>query len=257
MANQKILEINNLTVSYINNTSNINILENLNLTINRGETHVIMGPNGAGKSTLANVLSKHPDYKIITGQIKYLGKNLENYTPELCAQHGMFLSFQNPIAIPGVSNIQFLKAALNSIRKFNKQPILDAMDFLELVKQKLKLLSMPEEFLYRPINEDFSGGEKKRNEILQMMLLEPTLMILDEIDSGLDIDALQIIANGIQTIKNTNNAILLITHYERILKYIKPDIVHILANKKINISGDHTLVKKLEQQGYGWLQNNK
>lgn len=256
MVKQQILEINNLTVSYINNINNFNILENLNLTIKPGETHVIMGPNGAGKSTLANVLIKRPDYKIITGNIKYLGKDIKDYTPELCAQHGMFLSFQHPIAIPGVSNIQFLKTSLNSVRKFNNQPPLDAIDFLDLIKQKLKLLNIPEEFLYRSINEDFSGGEKKRNEVLQMMLLEPTLIILDEIDSGLDIDALQTIAKNIQSIKNANNAILLITHYERILKYIKPDVVHILANKTINVSGDHNLVQKLEQQGYSWIQNN-
>ena len=254
MAKQQILEINNLTVSYINNnTNNFNILENLNLTIKPGETHVIMGPNGAGKSTLANVLIKHPDYKIITGNIKYLGKDIKDYTPELCAQHGMFLSFQHPIAIPGVSNIQFLKTSLNSVRKFNNQPPLDAIDFLALIKQKLKLLNIPEEFLYRSINEDFSGGEKKRNEILQMMLLEPKLAILDEIDSGLDIDSLKIVAQGIKTAKKKDTAILLITHYQRILKYIEPNFVHILTNKKISMSGDKKLVKKLEAQGYAWL----
>lgn len=264
MKQHKILEIKDLTVSYINkknnNKPNIKentiILENLNLTIHSGEIHVIMGPNGAGKSTLANVLSKHPDYNIISGQINYLGHDIATYTPELCAQHGIFLSFQNPISIPGVSSIQFLKSSLNAIRKFNNQKPLDAMDFLALVKQKLQFLNIPEEFLYRSINEDFSGGEKKRNEILQMMLLEPKLAILDEIDSGLDIDALQIVSKGIMSVKTANNAILLITHYERILKYIKPDAVHILTNKKISMSGDHTLAEQLEQKGYGWLHAN-
>jgi len=229
------------------------ILENINLTINPGETHVIMGPNGSGKSTLANVLAKHPDYKVVNGHIKYLGENLANYTPELCAQKGIFLSFQNPIAIPGVSNMQFLKASLNAIKKFRGEKPIDAIDFLNLVKQKIQDLQITEELLYRSINDDFSGGEKKRNEILQMTLLQPTLAILDEIDSGLDIDALQLVANGINTIKTSNNALLLITHYQRILKYIQPDRVHILTNKKISLSGDHTLAEKLEAEGYNWL----
>ena len=211
-----ILEIKDLAVTYVNSMqpekSGKIILENINLTINPGETHVIMGPNGSGKSTLANVLAKHPDYKVVNGHIKYLGENLANYTPELCAQKGIFLSFQNPIAIPGVSNMQFLKASLNAIKKFRGEKPIDAIDFLNLVKQKIQDLQITEELLYRSINDDFSGGEKKRNEILQMTLLQPTLAILDEIDSGLDIDALQLVANGINTIKTSNNALLLITH---------------------------------------------
>ena len=254
-----LLEIKDLSVTYTNNIlpeqSGKLILENLNLIINAGETHVIMGPNGAGKSTLANILTKHPDYKIINGYIKYLGEDLVNHTPELCAQQGIFLSFQNPVAIPGVSNMQFLKTSLNAIKKFKKEKTLDAIDFLNLVKQKIQILNIPEEFLYRAINDDFSGGEKKRNEILQLILLQPKLAILDEIDSGLDIDALQIVANGIKSAKTSHNAILLITHYQRILKYIEPDVVHILTNKKISMSGDHTLAEKLEAQGYNWLHS--
>lgn len=229
------------------------ILENLNLTINPGEIHVIMGPNGAGKSTLAQVLARHPDYEISNGEINYLGNNLNELDASNCAQLGIFLSFQNPIAIPGVSNLQFLKTSLNAIRKSQQLPPIDAIDFLNLVKQKIKLLDMQEEFLYRSINEDFSGGEKKRNEILQMLLLNPKLVILDEIDSGLDIDALKKISTAINSHANENNAILLITHYQRILNYIHPDAVHILSHKKIIHSGDHTLVKKLEQEGYSSL----
>lgn len=233
------------------------ILENLNLTINPGEIHVIMGPNGAGKSTLAQVLAKHPDYEILNGEINYLGTNLNELDPSSCAQLGIFLSFQNPIAIPGVSNLQFLKTSLNAIRKYQQLSPIDAIDFLNLVKQKIKLLGMQEEFLYRSINEDFSGGEKKRNEILQMLLLAPKLAILDEIDSGLDIDALKTLSLAIKSTLNKNNAILLITHYQRILNYIHPDVVHILSHKKIIHSGDHTLVKKLEQEGYTWLKDNR
>jgi Fe-S cluster assembly ATP-binding protein len=244
-----LLEIKDLTVARDNKI----ILENLNLIINPGEIHVIMGPNGAGKSTLANVLVKHPDYNIINGYIKFLDNDLKTFTPELCAKHGIFLSFQNPIAIPGVSNMQFLKASVNAINKFHNKKPLDAIDFLTLVRQKINALGIKEEFLYRAINQDFSGGEKKRNEILQMMLLEPKLSILDEIDSGLDIDALQIVTNGIKSVKNSNNSIVIITHYQRILKYIQPDFVHILTNKKISMSGDYTLAEKLETDGYSWL----
>lgn len=244
-----LLEIKDLTVARENKI----ILENLNLIINPGEIHVIMGPNGAGKSTLANVLVNHPDYNIINGYIKFLDNDLKTLTPELCAKHGIFLSFQNPIAIPGVSNMQFLKASVNAINKFHNKKPLDAVDFLTLIREKIKFLGIKEEFLYRAINQDFSGGEKKRNEILQMMLLEPKLSILDEIDSGLDIDALQIVTNGIKSVKNSNNSILIITHYQRILKYIQPDFVHILTNKKISMSGDYTLAEKLETDGYSWL----
>lgn len=262
---EPLLEINNLTVTFNNNNAknkqfiepiiNKTILENLNLTIYPGEIHVIMGPNGAGKSTLANVLAKHPDYVIVDGSIKYCGENLTNLSPETCAQKGIFLSFQNPVAIPGVSNMQFLKTSLNAIRKSKGLKSLDAIDFLNLVKQKINFLHINEDFLYRSINEDFSGGEKKRNEILQMMLLEPKLAILDEIDSGLDIDSLQTVAHSIQSTKTKDTAILLITHYQRILKYIKPDVVHILTDKKIIMSGNKQLVKKLEAQGYSWLKS--
>ncbi len=261
---EPLLEIKNLTVASRNNlktnpsnktSENKIILENLNLTIYPGEIHVIMGPNGAGKSTLANVLVAHPDYTIMDGYIKYLGEDLANLPPDLCAQKGIFLSFQNPIAIPGVSNLQFLKTSLNAIRLSRGEKPLDAIDFLNIIKQKIELLQIPEEFLYRSINEDFSGGEKKRNEILQMMLLQPKLAIFDEIDSGLDIDALQIVANGIKSTMAKDTAVLLITHYQRILKYIKPNIIHILTNKKISISGDQKLVKKLEAEGYSWLKS--
>lgn len=253
---KSLLEINNLTVIFNKNNiiTNKTILENLNLTIYPGEVHVIMGPNGAGKSTLANVLAKHPDYSIIAGSIKYCDEDLVNLTPDACAKKGIFLSFQNPVAIPGVSNLQFLKTALNAIRKSRDLKSLDAIDFLNLVKQKIKLLDISEEFLYRAINDNFSGGEKKRNEILQMILLEPKLAILDEIDSGLDIDSLQTVANSINATKTKDTAILLITHYQRILKYIKPDVVHILTDKKISISGNQQLVKKLEAKGYSWLK---
>lgn len=266
-----LLSIDNLTVksvsvshqqfqksSFSNNDGKQNsfdkvILENLNLNIYPGETHVIMGPNGAGKSTLAKVLARHSDYEIITGNIIYLDQKMNEFTPYDCAIKGIFLSFQHPISIPGVSNIQFLKSSLNSIRRSQQKKPLDAMEFSSLAKEKMKKLQIPEEFLYRSVNEDFSGGEKKRNEILQMLLLDPKLIILDEIDSGLDIDALKIIANGIQEIKNQNNSILLITHYNRILNYIKPDFVHILAHKKIILSGGMDLAEKLESHGYGFL----
>lgn len=242
-------------ISFKTKTDQI-ILENLNLTIYPGEIHVIMGPNGAGKSTLAQVLARNPDYTITNGEINFLGTNVNQLEPSSCAQLGIFVSFQNPIAIPGVSNLQFLKTSLNSIRKAQQLPPIDAVDFLSLVKQKIKLLDIQEEFLYRSLNEDFSGGEKKRNEILQMLLLNPKLVILDEIDSGLDIDALKKVSIAINSHLNSNNAILLITHYQRILNYIHPNTVHILSHKKIIHSGDYTLVKKLEQEGYTWLQNN-
>lgn len=273
-----LLQINDLTViAKTNKSHNINncveyhkqqsnqsqtltptktILENLNLNIYPGEIHVIMGPNGAGKSTLAQILVNHPDYLVAQGSINYLGEDLANLTPSDCASKGIFLSFQHPIAIPGVSNLQFLKTSLNAINKTKNLPLVDAIDFLNLVKQKMQELQIPEEFLYRSINEDFSGGEKKRNEILQMLLLSPTLIILDEIDSGLDMDALKLIANSIKNQLNSNNAVLIITHYQRILDYLKPDLVHILLNKKIVASGDYTLVAKLEQQGYSYFSQN-
>lgn len=257
-----LLHIKNLTVQAkikdLQNSNEINkiILQNLNLTINPGEIHVIMGPNGAGKSTLAHVLTRHPNYEILDGEINYLGTNLNKLDPVNCAELGIFVSFQNPVTIPGVSNLQFLKTSLNAIRKFQQLPPIDAMDFLNLVKQKINLLGIQEEFLYRSVNEGFSGGEKKRNEILQLLLLKPKLAILDEIDSGLDIDALKTISHAIKTTLQPYNAILLITHYQRILDYICPDKVHILNHKRIIYSGDHTLVKKLEKEGYSFFSHN-
>jgi Fe-S cluster assembly ATP-binding protein len=228
------------------------ILENLNLTMYPGEIHAIMGPNGAGKSTLANVLARNAEYKIVQGSITYLGEDLTQFSPEECARKGIFLSFQNPTTIPGVSNIQFLRNALNAIRSSNTVKPVDTINFVKLAKEKMKLLQIPEEFLYRSVNEDFSGGEKKRNEILQLILLEPKLAILDEIDSGLDIDGLNTIATALKEVKK-NTAILLITHYNRILDYLEPDFVHILTNKKISLSGNIELGKKLESTGYALI----
>ncbi len=233
------------------------ILKDLNLEVRRGEIHAIMGPNGAGKTTLANVLAAKPGYTVTQGDILFLGESLLGLTPEQCAWKGIFLGFQYPIAIPGVSNIQFLKSAVNAVRQQQAKPPLDAMDFLKIVKEKMAILEMPEALLYRALNDGFSGGEKKRNEILQMSLLEPTLAILDETDSGLDIDALKMVALGINQLKSADKAIILITHYQRLLDYIEPDFVHVLSDGKIIHSGDKTLGLTLESKGYTWLNNQE
>lgn len=229
------------------------ILRGINLQVKPGEVHAIMGPNGSGKSTLASILAGHEGYQVAQGDILYLGKNLLELTPEQRAIQGLFLAFQYPVEIPGVNNIYFLKTALNSIRKNAEQPELDAMDFLTLVKEKMKLLEMDERFLKRAVNEGFSGGEKKRNEMLQMMVLEPRLAILDETDSGLDIDSLQIVSKGVNYLRDVNRSFILVTHYQRLLEYIKPDFVHVLMGGRIVKSGDYQLALELEQKGYGWL----
>lgn len=229
------------------------ILKGINLSVNAGEVHAIMGPNGSGKSTLSKVLAGHPAYEVQSGSVTYLGDDLLPLTPEKRAQAGVFLSFQYPVEIPGVTNINFLKAAVNSVRKGQGVNPLDAIDFLSFIREKCKLLDMDESFLYRSINEGFSGGEKKRNEILQLLALEPRLAILDETDSGLDIDALQVIARGVNSMRSPKRAIILVTHYQRLLDYIEPDFIHVLVNGQIVRSGDKTLAHELEEKGYGWL----
>lgn len=243
------LSIKNLMVQ-VNNKA---LLRGVNLQINPGEIHAIMGPNGSGKSTLANVLAGRGNYLLTQGEIRYLDQDLLALAPELRAQAGLFLAFQYPVEIPGVSNIYLLRASLNAIRKARGDAELDAMDFLKLVKEKLAYVEMDQDFLYRSVNAGFSGGEKKRNEILQMILLEPTLAILDETDSGLDIDALKIVANGINSLRSAERSIVLITHYQRLLDYVKPDHVHILAEGKIIRSGDFSLAQTLEKEGYSTI----
>ena len=229
------------------------ILKGIDLEVSAGEVHAIMGPNGSGKSTLANVLAGRENYTVTGGEVIYQGRDLLALAPEDRAREGVFLAFQYPVEIPGVSNIYLLKAALNAIRKHRGEPELDAMDFLALVKDKIALVEMREELLYRSVNEGFSGGEKKRNEILQMAVLEPKLAILDETDSGLDIDALQAVASGVNALRSQERAIILVTHYQRLLNYIEPDHVHVLAGGRIMKSGDKGLAHELERQGYGWI----
>jgi len=230
------------------------ILKGLNLQINPGEVHAVMGPNGAGKSTLSNVLSGKPGYNITEGKVTYMGQDLLAMDPEIRAREGVFQAFQYPVEIPGVSNIYLLKAALNSIRKHQGLDEVDAMDFLTMVKDKIKLLQMDEKFLYRAVNEGFSGGEKKRNEILQAAILEPKLCVLDETDSGLDIDALKIVAEGINSLRSPDRSFLMITHYQRLLDYVEPDFVHVLADGKIVKSGGPELALELESKGYHWVE---
>lgn len=243
------LSIRDLCVSVENKP----VLNGINLQVNAGEVHAIMGPNGSGKSTLSKVLAGHPSYKVTQGQVDYFGQDLLSLAPQLRAQAGVFLSFQYPIEVPGVTNINFLKAAVNAVRQGQSKPTLDAMEFLSFIRERCALLDMDESFLYRGINEGFSGGEKKRNEILQMTALEPKLAILDETDSGLDIDALRVIAHGVNTMRTPERAIILVTHYQRLLDYIEPDRVHVLANGRIIRSGDKTLALELEEKGYTWL----
>jgi Fe-S cluster assembly ATP-binding protein len=226
------------------------ILKGLNLTIKPGEVHAIMGPNGAGKSTLANVLSGRDGYEVTQGSINFKGQSLLDMNIDIRAREGLFLAFQYPVEIPGVSNMSFLKAAMNAKRRHREQTEMDAMDFLSLIKTKAKQLQLNEEMLYRAVNEGFSGGEKKRNEVLQMLMLEPCLSILDETDSGLDIDALQIVAQGVNSLRANNRSFLVITHYQRLLNYIVPDYVHVLADGKIIKSGNKELALELEESGY-------
>lgn len=243
------LEIKNLHA----NVDGKEILRGINLTVNPGEVHAIMGPNGAGKSTLSNVLAGRDGYEVTEGEIIYKGENLLQLEPEERAQRGIFLAFQYPVEIPGVSNIYLLKAALNAVRKYQGLDELDAIDFLTLVRSKMELVKMDEQFLHRSVNEGFSGGEKKRNEILQMALLEPALAILDETDSGLDIDALRIVSEGVNALRAEDRSIVMITHYQRLLDYIVPDYVHVLSAGRIVKSGDKELAKELERSGYSWI----
>lgn len=244
------LEIKNLHVEVDHKP----ILRGVELNVGVGEVHAIMGPNGSGKSTLAQLLAGRENLTVSAGQVTYEGHNLLDMTPEERARNGVFLAFQYPVEVPGVSNIYLLKAGLNAIRKHRAQAELDAMDFLVLVKDKLALMEMDPSLLYRSVNEGFSGGEKKRNEILQMAVLEPRLAILDETDSGLDIDALKIVAKGISAMRSPDRAIILVTHYQRLLNYIEPDYVHVLAQGRIVKSGGPELARELERYGYGWIE---
>lgn len=230
------------------------ILNGISLTVNPGEVHAIMGPNGSGKSTLANVLSGRDGYEVVSGEVIYKDQNLLELEPEERAREGIFLAFQYPVEIPGVSNMQFLKASVDAVRKHRGQPELDAPAFMKLAREKCKSLSLNPDFLKRGVNEGFSGGEKKRNEILQMALLEPNLCLLDETDSGLDIDALQVAAEGVNALRDGQRSFILVTHYQRLLNYIVPDFVHVLAGGKIVKSGGRELALELEAKGYSWIQ---
>ncbi len=244
-----LLEATNLHVSVAGQP----ILKGLNLRIAAGEVAAIMGPNGSGKSTLANVIAGRPDYVITEGELRYQGSSLTDLEPEIRARRGVFLAFQYPVEIPGVSNMEFLKAALDAQRTARDEASLSTMEFMKTVRSVAASLDLNPEFLKRGVNEGFSGGEKKRNEILQLLMLQPTLAVLDETDSGLDIDALQTVAAGVNRFRSTDNGILLVTHYQRLLDYIKPDTVHVLADGRIVKSGDHSLALLLEENGYGWI----
>ncbi|MGG6293455.1 Fe-S cluster assembly ATPase SufC [Leptolyngbya sp. AN02str] len=246
-----ILSVRNLTAE----VDGTEILKGVNLEVRAGEIHAIMGLNGSGKSTFSKVLSGHPDYAVTGGEVSYLGQDVLALEPEDRARSGIFLAFQYPLEIPGVSNLDFLRVAYNSKRKHEGQEELDAFDFDELVRDKLDVVKMDAAFLSRSVNEGFSGGEKKRNEILQMALLEPKLAILDETDSGLDIDALKIVAEGVNQLSNSDNAMLVITHYQRLLNYIVPDYVHVMANGRIIRTGGKELALALEERGYDWVLN--
>jgi Fe-S cluster assembly ATP-binding protein len=234
-----------------------NILKGITLSIRPGEVHAIMGPNGSGKSTLSHVLAGREGYTVTQGGAKFRGRDLLAMEPEERAAAGVFLGFQYPVEIPGVTNLYFLKAALNAQRRSRGEPALDAADFLAYVKQRVKQMQMDPRMLHRGVNEDFSGGEKKRNEILQMLVLQPSLMILDETDSGLDIDALKVVADGINAMRGPTTATLLVTHYQRLLDHVRPDHVHVLADGRIVKSGGPELARELEEKGYGWIQQQK
>ena len=240
------IKIENLHVEVEGNK----ILKGINLEIKAGETHAIMGPNGSGKSTLAQVLAGHEDYEVTEGTVEYLGKDLLDMDVDERACEGVFLAFQYPVELPGVNNTYFLKSALNAQRKYHGEPEIDAMEFIDLIGDKIKLLNLKESLLKRPVNEGFSGGEKKRNEIFQMAVLEPKLALLDETDSGLDIDALRVVANGVNAMRTEENATIIVTHYQRLLNYIVPDFVHVLVDGKIINSGDKNLALELEEKGY-------
>ncbi|MCU0342241.1 MAG: Fe-S cluster assembly ATPase SufC [Ignavibacterium sp.] len=248
-----LLEIKNLHANVEGNE----ILKGINLKVNAGEVHAIMGPNGSGKSTLASVLAGKEEYEVTEGEILFNGKNLLELSPEDRAREGVFLAFQYPVEIPGVSNTNLLKTAVNEVRKYRGEEELDSMDFLSLLKEKSKLVELDQKFLSRSVNEGFSGGEKKRNEIFQMAVLNPTLAVLDETDSGLDIDALRIVANGVNKLKRKDNATIVVTHYQRLLDYIVPDFVHVLYKGKIVKSGGKELALELEEKGYDWIKSDK
>jgi Fe-S cluster assembly ATP-binding protein len=249
MSTQPILEIKDLNAG----VEGKQILKGINLTINAGEAHAIMGPNGSGKSTLAAVLAGRDGYDVTSGQVIYQGKDLLDMDPEERAREGLFLAFQYPVEIPGVNSTYFLKSALNEIRKHKGESELDAIEFLNLVKEKMKVLELKDDLLKRSVNEGFSGGEKKRNEIFQMAVLDPTLAVLDETDSGLDIDALKTVSKGVNKLRRPDNAQLVITHYQRLLNYIVPDFVHVLADGRILRTGDKQLALDLEEKGYDWI----
>jgi Fe-S cluster assembly ATP-binding protein len=245
-----LLEIQNLHAS----VAGREILRGIDLRIEPGEVHAVMGPNGSGKSTLASVLAGKPEYDVTAGSVRFDGKDLLDMAPEIRAREGLFLAFQYPVEIPGVSNTYFLRAALNAVRKHRGLPEYDAMSFLRLVREKVKLVGLDESLLQRPVNEGFSGGEKKRNEIFHMAVLEPRLGVLDETDSGLDIDALRIVADGVNGLRAADRSFLVITHYQRLLNYIVPDVVHVLIDGRIVRSGGKELAFELEEKGYGWLE---
>jgi Fe-S cluster assembly ATP-binding protein len=245
-----LLEVENLHASVAGNE----ILRGVDLTIRAGEVHAVMGPNGSGKSTLAHVLAGRPGYTVTEGTVRFRGRDLLAMPPEERAREGLFLAFQYPVEIPGVSNVYFLKAAVNAVRKHRGLPEYDAIEFLSLVKQKAKLVEIDEELVKRPVNEGFSGGEKKRNEIFQMALLDPALAILDETDSGLDIDALRVVAGGVNQLRSPERSMLVVTHYQRLLNYIVPDFLHVLVDGRIVRSGGKELALELEEKGYAWLE---
>jgi Fe-S cluster assembly ATP-binding protein len=251
METKPVLEIRNLHAVI----DGKEILKGLNLTVNAGEIHAIMGPNGSGKSTLAKVLAGHPSYEVTAGEVIYQGRNLLELPPDERAREGVFLAFQYPIEIPGVSNANFLRMAYNEIARHHGRDELDPLEFDDLIREKMKIVEMNESFINRAVNEGFSGGEKKRNEILQMAVLEPKLAVLDETDSGLDIDALRIVAGGVNKLVNKDNAIVLVTHYQRLLDYITPHHVHVLYKGRIVKSGDRELALELEKKGYDWLRD--
>jgi Fe-S cluster assembly ATP-binding protein len=247
------LKINNLFVS----VEDKKILKGISLEVNKGEVHAIMGPNGSGKSTLANVIAGKDGYEVTSGEIIYEGKNLLDMDPEERAREGVFLAFQYPVEIPGVSNAMFLKTALNEIRKYKGEPELDSREFLIYMREKMKIVGVDESLINRSVNQGFSGGEKKRNEIFQMQILQPKLAVLDETDSGLDIDALKIVAGGVNSYRNNDNAVIVVTHYQRLLNYIVPDFVHVLVNGNIVKSGTKELALELEEKGYDWVYSQQ